>query len=702
MSNFEEILKPINQSKHGWVDDAWLGLGDTSNLRFRNPLIKTTPLERENIGLKELKLMRDPEYLYFAARLLLNVELIPMQCAVMEELWTRPFPMMICSRGFSKTFLLAVYSLLKCALYPDQKIIVVGAAFRQSRLVWEYMIKIWDNAPILQSIAVKGTRFGPKREVDRCSFFINSSVTHCIPLGTGEKIRGMRATTILVDEFSSVSPEIYETVVAGFAAVSSDPVTNIKEAARRKEMNKLGIWTADAEKKYQTKGGNQAIISGTASYDFNHFADYWKRYKSIIESKGNLERLKDIVGEDALSDNFNWRDYSIIRIPYELIPEGFMDDRQVIRAKATVHSGVYMTEYSAVFALDSTGFFKRSLIEKCVTSDVEPVVLPSGKIWFDAILRGDEKYKYVIGVDPAVGSDAKTGGDNFSIVVLELRQDHTRIVYCWSTNRKEFKRRLKEGLSDKYDFYGFCSRKIRDLVSAFPCVGIALDTQGGGRAILEALQDPDKMKEGEIAILPVIDDDHPADTDNLPGKHIIHLCQFASSDWTAEANHGLRKDFEDRVLLFPRFDPLSLEISSEDDERRRLAWEKRHPGKKFNIYDTLEDCVMEIEELKNELCTIVQTRTGTGVQARDRWDTPETKLPNGRKGRLRKDRYSALVMANMIARNIQRYVPPPEYEVIGGNTKILKGKHASGKLYHGPEWFTKEVNRGFIGRAISK
>ena len=37
------------------------------------------------------------------------------------------------------------------------------------------------------------------------------------------------------------------------------------------------------------------------------------------------------------------------------------------------------------------------------------------------------------------------------------------------------------------------------------------------------------------------------------------------------------------------------------------------------------------------------TQTSTGPNARDRWDTPEVKLQNGKKGRLSKDRYSSLL-----------------------------------------------------------
>ena len=481
-------------------------------------------------------------------------------------------------------------------------------------------------------------------------------------------------------QHNSIPPDIYETVVAGFTAVSADPISNVKAHYRRQSMVESGTWDEDSEVTYQARKGNQSILSGTAGYDFQHFADYWKRYCKIIKSQGDPNKLREILGDDADAEHFNWKDYSVIRIPYELIPPGFMDDKQVARSKATIHSGIYAMEYGSVFTADSDGFFRRTLIERCVTSDQKPVCLPSGDVWFDARVRGLPGCEYVYGIDPA------SEKDNFSIVILELHKDHSRLVYGWSTNRSEFKKRVKIGLADKFDFYGFCARKIRGLMKVFPCAAIALDAQGGGVAVEEALHDPDKMEEGELPIWPVIDDDKEKPTDIEPGLHILHLCQFARADWTAEANHGLKKDFEDRVLLFPRFDPASLAMSSATDD-----FEGRQ-----SVYDTLEDCVMEIEELKDELCTIAHTRTGTGVNARDRWDTPEIKMANGRKGRLRKDRYSSLVMANMIARGIHRTIAPLDYEVIGGFARDID-PNQNGALYHGPEWFTAGMNEGFIG-----
>ena len=142
-------------------------------------------------------------------------------------------------------------------------------------------------------------------------------------------------------------------------------------------------------------------------------------------------------------------------------------------------------------------------------------------------------------------------------------------------------------------------------MKVFPCQEIALDAQGGGIAIIEALHDKDKIREGELPIWPTIDDKKEKDTDGEPGLHIVEMVQFAKADWVAEANHGLRKDFEDKTVLFPYFDSATLGLAVSDDKLKN------------RIYDTLEDCVMEIEELKDELSMIIMTQTTSG---RDKWD----------------------------------------------------------------------------------
>ena len=350
---------------------------------------------------------------------------------------------------------------------------------------------------------------GPRRDTDRCTLRLNDSTVTCLPLGDGQKIRGQRANDIIADEFASIPREIFENVVAGFAAVSASPIENVRRIAAKKKAIELGELSEDEEEAHE-EGANQIILSGTAYYDFNHFAEYWKKWKSFITSQGDPKKLGELFGEDGVPAGFDWRQYSIIRVPFELLPEGFMDAAQVARSKATVHSGIYQMEFGACFSTDSNGFFKRSLIESCVVSPQNPISLPSGEVSFQAVLRGNPNCRYVYGIDPA------SEVDNFSIVIMEVHEDHSRVVYSWTTNRSRHKEQLKAGVADETDFYSYCARKIRDLMKVFPPQEIALDAQGGGIAIIEALHDKDKIREGELPIWPTINEKKEKDTDGEP------------------------------------------------------------------------------------------------------------------------------------------------------------------------------------------
>jgi hypothetical protein len=650
-------------SKTKKIEEAWLGLDIVEDQLF-NPMSILAGSD-DDFHLKITWLMSRPEYMSFTCSHLLNTQLLPSQALIMNELWNRKFPLLIASRGFGKSFQLALYSILRALLLPRRKIVVVGAAFRQSKVVFEYMETIWRNSPMLRDICSSNS--GPTRDVDRCTMRINESVITCLPLGDGQKIRGQRANDIIADEFASIPRDIFENVVAGFAAVSADPVQNVKRLAAQKKAKELGVEIISEEVSTDQKD-NQIILSGTAYYDFNHFATYWKKWKAIIKSGGNKTKLRELFNGEDPPENFDWTQYSIIRMPYELLPPGFMDADQVARSKATVHTGIYQMEYGACFTRDSQGFFKRSLIESCVISKENVIKDSKGnEIDFEASLMGNPNKKYIFGVDPA------SEVDNFSIVVLEVNDDHRRIVYCWTTTRSEHKEKVKRGLSSETDFYSYCARKIRDLMILFPCVHIAIDAQGGGVAVTESLHDQDKIKEGELPLWPTIDDNKPKDTDGQRGLHIVEMCQFAKHEWLAEANHGMRKDFEDKVLIFPFFDAISIGLSSEQDNLKNRT------------HDTLEDCVLEIEQLKDELAMIQMTQTNSG---RDRWDTPEVIVGTGKKSKVRKDRYSALLMANMAARVLQRTPSQEAYNFYGG---FATGGHFKNnreeKMYNGPSWF---------------
>lgn len=686
-----EEIRNNHELREDYIKKRWLNLPDLIGKEVDNPFAGVTKEDLENPARYLLKIVTDIKYVYFTAKYIFNVTLSPLQVCLIQEIWNHPFPMLIGSRGMSKTFTLAFYVMLKAFISQGSKIVLTGAGFRQSKLLFEYAETIWSKADILRDICgtsgIRGMKSGPTRGIDKCEMVIGDSIITALPIGNGEKIRGLRATIIVADEFDAIDTEIFETVIRGFTVVSATPIENMQKQARLKALEELGYSTGkgdtDVGDLYKAKS-NQIIISGTAHYSFRPFAKYWKRYKAIIMSRGDMKKLEELLeGEGESMENLDWKDFCVIRIPVDLIPEGYFDNKMISAAKATMHKSAYQMELGAVFVGDSDGFYKRSLVETCVTK--HPIQTPSGAmVQFSATTTGQKAKKYVYGVDPAADSD------NFALVILEVHHDHRRVVYCWTTTRKRYKDKQKVGFTDEHQFYGYCARKIRNLMKTFPCEVIAMDAQGGGRAVGEALSDISKIEQGEQPIWPVIDRDDPKDTDHNAGLHILKYIQQANAEWTNEANHGMKKDLEDKNLLFPRFDAVEVQLAGEADNKYELETGKARE-------DTLEDCILEIENLKEELGTIQHTITPAG---RERWDTPEIKTPGStKKGRLRKDRYSALLFANMEGRTLQRTPVKPEYVAYGGVVKTVRQAEddksaASKSLYSGPIWYTEKVGTG--------
>jgi hypothetical protein len=681
----------MSKIQHFWspeedIDLETLGILDHKG-KIINPFERRTREEMENPAIHLLKMMMNPDYFYFTCKYLLNIKILPFQCVILRELWYRPFPMLIGSRGLGKSFVLGLYALLRALFLQGRKIVITGAGFRQSKIIMQYAENIWHGSLVLQSLVKENSRSGPHHDADKWELRLGESTLTALPIGDGSKIRGYRANDIIADEFASIPNELFETVISGFGVVHLDPVEKVWTAKRRKVLKNRGFLTDEMIADMPKEIGNQTVISGTGFWQFNHFATYWKKWKGIIESKGDPETIAKLHGGEPQPD-LNWRDYAIIRIPVELLPDEFMDVKHIARSRATVHRGIFINEFGACFSADSNGFYKRSLIETCVTTKPIQPVGSEFSYTFTASLKGNPEMRYVYGIDTASESD------RFAIVILELHPDHRRIVYCWTSTRKEHLARVEAGLAEEGEnFYGFCARKIRELMKIFPCEHLAVDSQGGGRAVSEALHDPDKIREGELPIWEITEF-HPLaqgkkkQSDDYPGLHIVEMVNFTQAEYTIDANHGMKKDFEDRVLLFPAFDAISIEEARMSDAASN------------RIFDTLEDCVAEIEELKEELATIVYTQVGT--TGRDRWDTPEVKIEGSKKGRLRKDRYSALVMANAAARRFCRQVEVPIHIPRGGFVGRIK-KDESKVMYHsGPEWFMKEANANVavFGRII--
>lgn len=487
-------------------------------------------------------------------------------------------------------------------------------------------------------------------------------------------------------QHNSIDEEVFEVVLKGFTATSSNPVENIKREAKLAYLKERGLLTPIRESEITgSYKSNQIILSGTTGWDFQPFAKRWRKYRDIIKSNGDLEKLKQL-GIPFDSD-LSHKDYTIIRIPVELLPKGMMDAKAIASARANDDPARYNLEYGAVFSKDSNGFFPRSLIESCVTK--EPIAVGNSQVQFAPRMQGDPAGRYIMGIDPASESD------NFAIVILENFPTHNRVVYCWTVRRKTAFKDYKDNKTDENNFYGFIAKKIRQLMNSFNIEYISMDSQGGGLQVMEALHDIKRLEPGEVAIWPLRKDDemfYPGNKDygydDEQGLHILEMVSMSNGQFVSEINHGMRKDLMNKMLLFPHVDAVTLELASMVDLRE------------IDKVDTLQNNIFELEELKDELSTIILTTTLNG---RDKFDTPATILPGGRKGKLRKDRYSALSYANGMARRLFRQ-STIDYScrAIGGFTNQFQNQEVDGPMYIGPDDFVKWANQSVLGVGASR
>jgi hypothetical protein len=461
---------------------------------------------------------------------------------------------------------------------------------------------------------------------------------------------------LVADEFATLPRQIFEEVMGGFLSVAPSPVEQIKLNAKIDAFKKLNVMIPKSNSSINFLQ-NQLILSGTAYYKINHFWQYYNKWKDIILSKNNPKLIKSLFENEEDYKEINPDDYSVIRMPIELTVNGYMDMAQISRIKASTTKDVYVREYGACFSDDSEGFFRKSLIDSCTCIENDSSI-------FVPALYGDQNKKYVMGVDPAYE------GDNFAIVILELNGKEKRVVHCWTTQSSDHKQRLRDGITKENQYFHFCARKIRSLLKHFPCEYIAIDPLGGGRAVIEALMDPNTLQSGEVLILESIEQESgPKETDLMSGLHILKIINF-TSEWISKANYLMKKDMEDKFLKFPFSDDISYAIAEYYDDSL---------GNNKSLYDTLDDCIYEIEELKKELTSITVTESATG---KEKFDTPSIKINANRKGRLRKDRYSALLMANWIARNISENedrLENPDIVMLTGFSQL----NQSGRLFKG-------------------
>ena len=598
--------------------NAYLKLGDTYNIKVSNPFRMDVPTS-ETIN-EFMRLCLDPRYLHFAVKHLLNMDLFPYQLSILDMLWNKKLPMLLAARGGAKTMMLGVYATLRALLDPGVKIVIAGAGLRQSGVVFEKMTDIWDGSPVIRDICGGSDLNKPRRGALGYEWTIGKSTIKGIPIGTGEKIRGLRANVIICDEFASIQPEVFEKVLRGFGSVrTQNTVEFVQQLAAKELMEEVGladVYDRVFEDVDEVEGGNQIILSGTSSYEFNHFFTYFQQYRETIKNKGKIK--------DADREITKWREFAIIRIPYNHLPKGLMDETIIEQGAATMDDNIFKMEYGACFAKDSEGYFPASAI----ASSTCPLKFDGEIVSFFPEVSGDGREVYVMGLDPA------SERDNLAITICKVTAvngvDTAEHIYTWSANRKRYqldKKKNPKQYAGISDYNTFIVRKIHELITRFNIQQINMDSGGGGISIIDSLKDPKQLKTGECCVYDMDDDEVMGER----GLHIIKLCQFSNRDWYEGAHARMLRKITRGEYLFPEYDMIAIERVSFADQDCLMS-------------DNADNIMSNIEQAKYQTTLIQET---SSAKNQKKWDLPKPEgvLNERIAAALKKDHFTSVLLA---------------------------------------------------------
>ena len=352
------------------------------------------------------------------------------------------------SRGIGKSFLSAVFCVIRCILYPGTKICIASGTRGQSINVLEKIIL--ELKPLSPELAAeiddKQTKInGTNAQI----VFKNSSYIKVVT--AADSARGNRANLLLLDEFRMIAKDVIDTILRKFLTQKRMP--------RYEELSK------EERKAEYAKEKNKTMYLSSA-----YFVDHWSYLKCTDTCQFMLNDTK--------------RQF-VCGLPYQLsISEGLLDEDTVAdeMAETDFNEIKFQMEYEALWYGNTDGsFFDYNSISK--NRRIKYPMLPdklSAKVNNSQYVKIQPKQNgeiRILSADIALMSSKKNNNDATAIFLNQLLPTKagrytSNIVYADAC----------EGL--RTDDQALLIRKLFD---EYNCDYLVLDTNGLGLGVYDCL-----------------------------------------------------------------------------------------------------------------------------------------------------------------------------------------------------------------------
>lgn len=172
---------------------------------------------------------------------LLGIKLIDSQKYILQSSWNAPHNVWCCSRNFGKSFLGAVFMLLKAILYENQAIYIISSVGNQSKETFEkieeIVLRIGKTSASIKSLKDIVEKETKKSTNNKTGFSHDPSGYH-VEFYNGSEIftlngkpdnnRSKRATLVFFDEAAFSSDELIA-ICEAFATQNTDFMTDIDD-----------------------------------------------------------------------------------------------------------------------------------------------------------------------------------------------------------------------------------------------------------------------------------------------------------------------------------------------------------------------------------------------------------------------------------------------------------------------------------------
>lgn len=544
------------------------------------------------------------DYLHLQLRTFQKILLVMM-------FWSTTFVFIAC-RGLGKTFLSAIYCVVRCILYPGTKICIASGTRGQALAVLEKIT--YELKPLSPELRLEIDEKASKTNGTEAKIvFHNSSVIKVVT--ASDSSRGNRCNVLLLDEYRLISKDTIDTVLHKFLTL--------------RRMPKYEELTEEERKTEYDKEKNLTMYLSSA---------YWKDHWSYKRCEDSLQLMTK-----------KQKRHFVCGFPYQLsISEGLLDPELVEdeMAESDFSDVKFSMEMCALFwGSDEGAFFDSASILKN-----RKIKYP----WYPDDLSSKVQGKTVsipqkqngeiriLSADIALMSSRKHNNDATAIFINQLiptkaHRYTSNIVYT----------ETHEGLHTERQ-----ALIIRKLFDEYQCDYIVLDTNGIGLGVFDTLaRDIVDTETGEV---------YPA-ISCINDKAMAERCTAAGAQkviWSVKASAQFNSDCA--LLLREAFRSGRIRLLVNDDEGRENLNEIRgYKGLSPVLKKKFELPYIYTNLLMNELTELQHEENNGRIKVFE-------------KSGMRKDRYSSLSYNYYLATLLENKLSKRSRSAIKTNDFIIK------------------------------